>query len=241
VTLDKQDIARKLRALRERTVQNGCTEQEAYAAAALAAKLMDKYGLSMTDAEIGDETCMIGYIETGRKRCHEVQYALFGIKQFTDCICYLDNCPTGKMIVFFGLPEDVEMAKYLVGVVKAAMDTELLLYKSRCKELGEPTGRRQSHSFLLGMAGRVGTRLRKMKLDLNRDTVKTTGRDLMVIKGGVVATQWAENPISLGRSKGRYATNSDRGVYTDGQAAGSRVNLNRPIGGSRGGHLLGKD
>jgi hypothetical protein len=237
--LDRNSIARKLRALRERTIENGCTEQEAYAAAAIALKLTEKYNLTMTDIEIGDETCLIGFIETGRKRHHEVQYALGGIKKFTNCICYLDNAPTGgKIIVFFGLPQDVELAKYLTKVVKASMDNELALYKARCKVVGDPTGRQQSHSFLLGMADRVRGRLYQMRADQTKETLQKTGRDLVVVKDAVVLKQWDDSGITL-QNRGGSTVNNDHDAYSSGKAAGSRVNLNRPIGGSSGGHLLG--
>ena len=240
--MDKKDIARKLRALRERTTENGCTEEEAYAAAAMALKLQTKYNLSMSDIEIGVERCLLGFVETGRLRHHEAQYTLHGIKVFTDTICYLDNCPTGKMICFFGQPEDVELAKYLTKMIKGAMDQELAVYKARCKMIGEPTGRRQSHSFLLGMARRVSSRLQDMKREANRETKQTTGRDLVLVKGTAVQAAFDKDlPFKLGRGRSTYTTNSDRGAYQDGQAAGSRVNLNRPIGGCQGGHLLGKD
>ena len=239
--MDKKDIARKLRALRERTIENGCTEEAAYAAAAMALKLQTKYNLSMSDIEIGVERCLLGFVETGRMRHHEAQYTLQGIKVFTDTICYLDDCPTGKMICFFGQPEDVELAKYLCKMVKGAMDQELAVYKARCKMIGEPTGRQQSHSFLLGMANRVSRRLKDMKAEANRETKQSTGRDLVLGKRTAVQAAFDKDiPFKLRSGGHGGSVNNDHGAYSDGQAAGSRVNLNRPLGGSQGGHLLGK-
>ena len=48
--LDK--LKTRIQALRTKTIDNGCTEDEALSAAAKVAELLDRYDLSLTDVEI---------------------------------------------------------------------------------------------------------------------------------------------------------------------------------------------
>ena len=54
-TGDSADIDRlvqRIQALRAKTVEQGCTEQEALAAAAKVAELLDRYGLSLSEVSL---------------------------------------------------------------------------------------------------------------------------------------------------------------------------------------------
>jgi hypothetical protein len=64
MNIERESIARKLRALRERTTAAGCTEAEATQAAEMYTRLVMKYDLSMTDIEIGEQKATRGKIDT---------------------------------------------------------------------------------------------------------------------------------------------------------------------------------
>ena len=53
--IDREVVARRVRALLEKTTSNGCTEAEALAAAEKARALMDAYRLTQSDLEIAAE------------------------------------------------------------------------------------------------------------------------------------------------------------------------------------------
>lgn len=233
----RENIAAKVRALQARTIDRGCTEAEAMTAAGLAAKLMTEHDLSMTDVEIGEERCGMEYIDTGRRAAHEVQFCLTALARFTDTKCWKTNRDGSQRFVFFGLGTDTDFAAYLYHLIKTAMDSELAGYKARCREMGEPTGRRESHSFLLGMATRISVRLDAMKRAQSADTIASTGRDLVVVKSAIVVKQFAELNMHLRTTSGRSTIGSRNG-YAAGKAAGNRVGLNRPVGNSAGGYLL---
>jgi hypothetical protein len=57
--ISKDGLAQKLRALQNMTVANGCTESEALVAAAKAAELLERYGLSLQElkAAAPDHVC----------------------------------------------------------------------------------------------------------------------------------------------------------------------------------------
>ena len=60
--LDKLKV--RIQALRAKTVDNGCTEDEALSAAAKVAELLDRYDLSLTDVELRAAPCERRVYET---------------------------------------------------------------------------------------------------------------------------------------------------------------------------------
>jgi hypothetical protein len=225
---NRAKLLERIRNISARTTDNGCTEAEALAAAEMLAKLLSEHGLSMTDVEIGEEKCQIGYLNTGRKTLHEVRWCGTAVAEFTDCKVWSARQEGSKTIAFFGLPGDVETAIYLMRVIKSSMDIEAPRYLARAKELGELTGRRASHAFLMGMARRVSQRLREIKSH-ERQASQSTGRDLVVIKSAVVRAQFAGLGIHL-RSGSSRAHIGDNGAFAAGQAAGNNVSFNRGVG-----------
>ena len=81
----------KISALLAKTQHNGCTEAEAIAAAELAEKLMDKYGLSLSELQIIEsavDACESGATGVGKQRAHEVRRMAWAIALFTDTKCW---------------------------------------------------------------------------------------------------------------------------------------------------------
>ena len=54
---DLDKLKSRLQGLRAKTMANGCTEDEALAAAAKVAELLDRHDLSLSDLEIRQELC----------------------------------------------------------------------------------------------------------------------------------------------------------------------------------------
>ncbi len=231
MTKERDRIAAKIRAMQARTVGRGCTEAEAYEAAKMIAKLLTEYDLSLSDVEIGEERCEKSEIKTGRaKQPHEIVFCVSSIASFADCKAWKDR-KDGVRFVFFGLPKDVEFATFLYHTIRAAMDFELSNFKFDCKLQNRPTGRRESHSFLLGMGDRIKGRLREMKDAQNAETKTTTGRDLVVVKSNVVAQQFAELGMRLSRGSSTRSSTGSTGSYEAGRAAGDKVGFNRAVTG----------
>jgi hypothetical protein len=74
--ISKDGLAQKLRALQNMTVANGCTESEALVAAAKAAELLERYGLSLEElkAAAPDHVCDSDSVNCGRRHTHEAQF-----------------------------------------------------------------------------------------------------------------------------------------------------------------------
>ncbi len=65
---DLDRLVQRIRALRAKTVEQGCTEQEALAAAEKVAALLDRHGLSLSELDLRRQSCEGIGVETDRKR-----------------------------------------------------------------------------------------------------------------------------------------------------------------------------
>lgn len=250
----REKVLDRIQALRNKTVEQGCTEEEAIAASQLIGKLMDEYNLTMTDVELGSIDCIEDVIATPNKRNnHPIVFCLVDLADFCDVRvwtcrkCMLDeklgyHTPK-KTYVFFGLPQDVATANYLYHVIFGAMDREVKEFKKTDYYLNlEFKGDKKiaSNSFLRGMANRLSTRLVLMKDERNKEIIKTTGRNLVVVKGSHLETALQQAGYHIGKAKRQYhRINYDGTASAAGYQAGGRVGLNKGVGSGRSQRLLG--
>ena len=127
--ISKDGLAQKLRALQNMTVANGCTESEALVAAAKAAELLERYGLSLEElkAAAPDHVCDSDSVNCGRRHTHEAQFLAPKIAEFTKTKIWLTRCRTEVKLTFFGLKADVQIASYLFTVFRTALEVGHLL------------------------------------------------------------------------------------------------------------------
>ena len=126
--LDK--LRGRIQALRAKTIDNGCTEGEALAAAAKVAELLDRYELSLSDVEIRETQCEERVYETRLKKRIPIDECIGAIATFCDCRVWREKNAAGEArFVFFGLPADVEVAHYLTELIDGAVRAELGRYK----------------------------------------------------------------------------------------------------------------
>jgi hypothetical protein len=81
--LDK--LKTRIQALRAKTIDNGCTEDEALSAAAKVAELLDRYDLSLTDVEMREVPCERLEYETWRKKRIPIDGCVGAVAHFCDC------------------------------------------------------------------------------------------------------------------------------------------------------------
>lgn len=200
MTADAFDKLRtRIQGLRAKTVDNGCTEGEALAAAEKVAELLDRHDLSLTDIEIREAPCERREYETHRKKRIPLDDCIGAIAEFCDCRVWREKDQAGEgRYVFFGLRADVEVAHYLTEVIDAAVRSELGRYKT------SPDYQRFKHqerhlanaSFALGMVASIADKLMAMKA--GRDQVNnSTGRGLVVLKAAVVDTELDKLDLKL--------------------------------------------
>ena len=106
-TADLEKLKARIQALRSKTVENGCTEEEALSAAAKVADLLDQYDLSLTDIELREEPCERAEFETRRKQSIPLDACIPAIAEFTDCKVWREKNQLGEFrFVFFGMRPD---------------------------------------------------------------------------------------------------------------------------------------
>lgn len=235
---DLDRLKARILALRAKTVANGCTEQEALAAAAKVAELLDRHDLSLTDVEIREEPCERAVIETYRKQRIPLDECVNAIAAFCDCRVWREKNEVGEYrYVFFGLSPDVAVAHYIADLVSGAMLTEAAHFKRSKDYLRyRPEDRRTvTNSFLHGMAASVSAKLLAMKGE--RDAANaSTGRSLVVVKRAVVDDELARMNMNFRRSRsaGRMIA---KNAFKAGQAAGRNLAINPGIGTGASGTL----
>src|SRR6267154_2736762 len=200
--LDK--LRKRIQALRAKTIDNGCTEDEALSAAAKVAELLDRYDLSLTDVEIHEAPCERRVFETYRKKRIPLDDCIGAIANFCDCRVWREKNEAGESrYVFFGLRSDIEVAHYLTELLDSAVRSELGRYKttSDYRRFRHKERHLANASFALGMVASIADKLTAMKA--GRDQANSgTGRDLVVLKTAIVDSELEKLDLKLRRPRG---------------------------------------
>lgn len=172
-------IKARIKALTEKTVDAGCTEEEALAAAEKVGELLSQYSLTMDEIDVREAKCVTVTFSTGEAKTHPIGWCCVSLASFADCKVWHSRDKgsfeqTGRwsdskyrrgdvVFKFFGQESDIDCVRYLFRVIFEAMETEVFKYKSTPHYRQSSTRRSASHSFLQGMASRISDRLWNMK------------------------------------------------------------------------------
>lgn len=232
-------IKNRIRALSEKTIDRGCSEAEAFNAAEMVGRLLDQYNLTMEECDVREEKCVRKHVDFQMGKRLPISNTVMAISVFTGCKAWVSSksivsrnrggigyrrLNTG--ITFFGHEADVELAIYLFNVVVAAYNNATNEFKKH----PDYAGRSSTVSFQHGFAGRISSRLYKMKND--RDAAlaaaATTGTALVALKGELIEKELKEQGIRL--TSYTYNTRINDGFAAcHGQNAANKVNLSNPI------------
>lgn len=220
---DLEALIARIQALRVRTVERGCTEEEALAAAAKVAELLDRHGLSLSELEVRNQTCESVIVETTRRRAGPLDDCVPAVASFFDCRVWGEKDDDGMLRhVFFGLPADVAAAGYLYDLVERAFETEGTRFRAgeTYRTMPSKLRRTATHSFQHGLAHGIMEKLRMLR-DARESALRgASGRDLVVLKADVVDEEMAALGLRLRtrtRSGGRRVL---RDVYDHGHQTG---------------------
>jgi len=234
-TEKKESLVKKIKALLEKTVANGCTEEEANSAATLAQKLMDDYGVTLGEIEAAtDKKDFVeqGVFETnldGRANASmdHVHFCGHAVARFCGCEYFVRG---STKMVYFGFKADTEIAKYLTEVFRVAMRTEWKKWYAVESNKASLNGfrKRGLRDFCVGMARRLSERLDDMVAEREAAMKpKSNSRALVVVKSQIVADAYAELSKHFKTSRSRGFTVG--APYSAGYVAGNNVNI--PAGG----------
>lgn len=228
---DKTKIATRIRALLEKTVENGCTEEEAALAAAKANSMLQEYNLNLTELEVQSEKIGKRVQDTRQgKRMKAIHPLAYSIAYRVSELCNCKVWRSGKELIWFGTETDTEIAKHMCDMLVNIHDAE----KKKWQKANPGQGKSGGHSFTMGMASRLNERLRAMIADNsfeNEEVANRRGTDLVLVKNNRVIEAYKSLGMKLSSGAARASAKNYSG-YSAGQAAGSRANISRGVGGS---------
>lgn len=235
----RDDIARRVRALLNKTIDNGCTEAEALAAAEAARRIMDAHRLTQTDVQIEAEPIDDIWIERPTaQKLSAVDLCCSAISRYCGTKSWYEWKHGKRHWRVIGLADDTSMARYLYEMLATTIARETAHYTkyNRVPSRDAADTRRQNQSFSVGMAHRIARRLYEMAGAANATAVTSTGTALVVVKAHTVNAAFAA--LGLALSKGNTGPRAfSQAAYDAGRAAGDRVNLSRPLGGQAQGRI----
>lgn len=221
----------RIEALRAKTIENGCTESEAVAAAEKVAELLDRHNLSLSDVEIRKTECDRRTVETTRKTKAPLDYTISAIADFCDCKVWRETGQDGlRRYVFFGLRHDADAATHLASMISAAIASEVVRYRLT-REYQSVVRRDRataSSSFGIGMAMSVSRKLRAMKQARDQKTA-AVGRDLVVVKADVINRELERLNLKFREAPKSSRKYVSEDAFNAGTVAGERLPLNTPV------------
>ena len=226
----------RISALTARTIERGCTEAEAMAAAAMVGRLLERYALTMEEVDIRQQPCVQIAIPVGGKRRRPIDICVPAIARFCDCKVWLTRSELEAHYVFFGFDTDAQLAAYLFEVIARAMQNEVTQFRARSATRRSTLPRQAATSFQHGVAVRTAERLEAMHTEREAAVAsqRPTGNALTIVRHQIVEDAFRAIQVRLRPQRG-LSLRPDA-AFEAGKAAGERVNLNRPVG--RGGGAL---
>jgi hypothetical protein len=225
-------VKARIRALTARTVERGCSEAEAMAAAEKVGELLAVYGLTMNEVSLREELCTQRSLVFDDPRRVAINWLFPALLRFTGC----RGWTVGRAeFVVFGLDPDVQMAEWLLQVLAGALSREEADFRTSDTYLrSRKPPQSVLRSFRIGFGERIAQRLEAMSAAQEQATAAAraatpTGTALVLLKEAKIEEGFRGLGIRL-RSVSRRTVVRDRGAYGRGQEAGGRVGLDRPIG-----------
>lgn len=120
---DLSKIKARIKALREMTTGQGCTEAEALAAAEKAAELLSRHGLTEADLEMDSVEADVD----GRRTPMDGIYPM--VAHFAHCRCWQEGKGAKRVIVYFGRAGDVLVAGYVHDVIRRVAREAIAAYR----------------------------------------------------------------------------------------------------------------
>ena len=242
---DINSIIEKIRKLQQHTTANGSSQNEAVISAQKISDLMQTYRIKEDQIDFNNEDIKRIFYEFG-STAHPCIYAWDGIEAICGVQLYnstkytTDNDYNKKKVcsmAICGFHADVEQAKYLLYVIKKAIDSEVERFKKG--SIYKQSNRKVSlvNGFALSMGSEIGKRLKEMARDNSWKTYQekkkqniSNGRDLVVVKGQLIKTWLKDQGVHLRSTSSSYSNMSGGGL---GRNAGKNVSLNKGVHGSR--------
>jgi hypothetical protein len=230
MTIERESVLNKIRALLAKTMENGCSEAEAMAALGKAQAMKDAY--AVTEAELNltkEEKAILRREPPGTKDPHRIKWFLLGaVTKFCNCEGWRRRRTDGGGIVFCGLSSDAQFASWLLDTLANFMQAEIVNFLMQAEPSNEDRAE-AIRGFVLGCTDRISQRLAEL-CEQSATLASSNAKALVVIKGAAVQAKLDELGIHLctaSLSCGAW----DHSSYQAGKAAGDRASFGRPVSG----------
>jgi len=238
--MDRADLAARVRALLAKTVEQGCTEAEALAAATKAFELIHKYQLDMSAIELEAEGFMRGTAEKPRAKKFNAQWAMMmAVAEFCEVKTWVQSEPykRGGRVVFFGLKSDVEFANWLLVALEQFVWSQADAYAVESGGADYLTKR----NFARACCNRICERLRhEVTLRRMKRAPTASRKDVMVLKHALVEREFDKLGLHLERRTSYYCVGGSADASDAGRAAGDKAGFGRPVHGRGKPKAIGK-
>jgi hypothetical protein len=217
-------VIERIQALRAKTVDHGCTEAEAMAAAAKVSELLDRHDLTLDEVSVRRSDCEGVSVATGRKRRAPIDSCMEPIAAFCDCRVWTqEESDGGLSIVYFGLKADVEAARFLHDLIAETFDTETAAFRRGeiYQSLGGGDRRLAMNSFQIGLASGISGKLNTLKAARQSAGASRTGFDLVTVKHSVIDDEIDRLGLNFTTRSARSRRYLHGDAYDAGRAAGS--------------------
>lgn len=223
----------KVRAIMNRTTQNGCTEAEAMEALQKAQQLMAAYEIDEAELGATAQSEAAAILKRRGEDYFDIRKRLgAGVAKFTRTKIWMSGGHSAydREFQFCGLESEAEFAMWLLDTLQAFVMRELKTFQADRKRHGLGNPRLVGSSFVYGCAHRIYERL----CELAPPEPKTSnGNALVLSRNSLIAAKMRENGITLGRAtKSRPTVNP--AAYAAGMSAGNNARFDRPVGGAGG-------
>jgi len=238
--------------LRARAEDSGASEAEMNTALTMTMKLMDSYNIEEAELAIAEASGQIKLdvitkeadtnILKGAKQLHKVLFCLGGIEEFTETkSVYYKRSGAVK---FTGHRPDVELADFLIAVIKEALDREYDNYRRNTPAVGYGA----KTSFQNAMSRRVNDRLfsmaserdaersqNKKKAEVHMIESDSTASSTALVVSEIAEQKAKEVTAEFSKANPRvryisaYSRSNNGTAHGAGKNAGDRVNLGRAI------------
>jgi hypothetical protein len=237
---NRETLLRRIRALAAKTVANGCTEAEAFSAAELLARLVDKYGFTPADLGAPAERLTDETVQAEKRSSGNEQYA-GAVAKYCDCEVFRRDAPGGgKEFVFFGTEPDALMCRYIMALLGTASNSGFRAYMVAAMTDAPYAGFRADRQAMaadrkaydVGFCERIRVRLAEMKRARNAEVDKGTGRTggaLVAVKNALVTEEYAKRYKTKARRNGSFSYKSGA-AYAASQRTGASVAINPGVG-----------
>jgi hypothetical protein len=232
MTIEREKLLSKCRGLMTKTMEAGCTEDEALAALEKLRAIMDAHEISESELNLTKEEKAVFRSEPkGTSDPHLIKFNLVAaVADFRGCEGWRAGRRGEKHIVFCGLQSDVEFASWLLDHLAAFVQNEIVKYLMEARPDNQDR-RSAAKSFALGCCHRIGERVSELcrNREQNLATATKNTRELVVVKGAIVKAKLKEFDIHIGTCSSGIC--SDGASYAAGHAAGAGASFGRPVSG----------